>query len=151
VRRYGDHFNERVFGMIEAAGLPVTRAIEHVPNGRNALLVAQLARERGRLPALLRPIFEAYWAHGRDIGDPDVLVECAAAAGLPEDEVRAAIAGEEGLDEVDRLTSEAYELGASGVPAWVIDERIAVPGAQPHEVFERILGKLGHEPVAGGA
>jgi predicted DsbA family dithiol-disulfide isomerase len=30
----------------------------------------------------------------------------------------------------------------------VIDRRLLVPGAQPHEVFERVLERLGHEPIA---
>jgi predicted DsbA family dithiol-disulfide isomerase len=36
-------------------------------------------------------------------------------------------------------------MGAGGVPAWVIDERVLIPGAQPHELFERVLVKLGYE------
>jgi predicted DsbA family dithiol-disulfide isomerase len=38
------------------------------------------------------------------------------------------------------------ELGAGGVPAWVVDDRVLVPGAQPHELFERVMEQLGHEP-----
>jgi len=45
-------------------------------------------------------------------------------------------------------TVQAQAKGASGVPAWVIDQRALVPGAQPHELFERILEKLGHEAAA---
>jgi predicted DsbA family dithiol-disulfide isomerase len=29
----------------------------------------------------------------------------------------------------------------------VIDERALVPGAQPHEVFDRVLERLGYKPV----
>jgi predicted DsbA family dithiol-disulfide isomerase len=38
------------------------------------------------------------------------------------------------------------DVGVTGVPAWVIDERVLVPGAQPHDVFERVLAKLGYAP-----
>jgi predicted DsbA family dithiol-disulfide isomerase len=41
-------------------------------------------------------------------------------------------------------TREIQELGGTGVPAWIIDERVLVPGAQPHDVFERVLERLGH-------
>jgi predicted DsbA family dithiol-disulfide isomerase len=44
-------------------------------------------------------------------------------------------------------TQGAISLRVSGVPAWVIDERLLVPGAQPYEVFDRVMERLGHEPV----
>ena len=50
---------------------------------------------------------------------------------------------------LDYLVQKAVELGAGGVPAWVIDQRLLVPGAQPHEVFVRALHQLGHQPVNG--
>jgi predicted DsbA family dithiol-disulfide isomerase len=40
------------------------------------------------------------------------------------------------------------ELGAGGVPAWLVDDRLLVPGAQPHELFDQVLERLGHQPVA---
>jgi predicted DsbA family dithiol-disulfide isomerase len=30
------------------------------------------------------------------------------------------------------------------VPAWVLDDRLLIPGAQPPEVFERVLERLGY-------
>ncbi|HYY21240.1 MAG TPA: hypothetical protein VE780_05115 [Thermoleophilaceae bacterium] len=45
-------------------------------------------------------------------------------------------------------TARALGLGIGGVPAWVIDRRVLVPGAQPREVFTRVLERLGHEPIA---
>jgi predicted DsbA family dithiol-disulfide isomerase len=29
----------------------------------------------------------------------------------------------------------------------VIDERLIVPGAQPYEVFDTVMERLGHDPV----
>ena len=148
--RYGSDFTSSVYAMIAEAGLPVTRAIDKVPNSRKSLVVAELARDSGRFPEVQHAIFDAYWAHGRDIGDDAVLTELATGAGLGEHEVKSALTEQRELDRILGSTAEAIELGVSGVPAWVIDERVLVPGAQPHEVFDRVMEKLGY-PARPGA
>ncbi len=67
--------------------------------------------------------------------------------GLEEDEIRAALASPAFAQRIALATEAVTEIGAGGVPAFVIDRRLLVPGAQPHEVFERILERLGHAPV----
>ena len=135
--------------MMEEAGLPMADEIERVPNARKSLVLAELAREEGRFDAYAKATFDAYWAQGRDIGDDDVLLELAREAGMDEHEARAELLQQQRLDRVLASSAEMTELGGTGVPAWVIDQRVLVPGAQPHEVFERILEKLGHDPVDG--
>ena len=135
--------------MIEEAGLPMASDIDIVPNARKSLVLAELARDEGRFDEYAKATFDAYWAHGRDIGDDDVLMELAKEAGMDENEARAELLQQQRLDRVLESSAEMTELGAGGVPAWVIDQRVLVPGAQPHEVFERILEKLGHEPLDG--
>ncbi len=135
--------------MIEEAGLPVSQDIEIVPNARKSLVLAELARDESRFDEYARASFDAYWAHGKDIGDDQVLLELASNAGLDEHEARAELLQQQRLDRVLASSAEMTELGGTGVPAWVIDQKVLVPGAQPHEVFARILEKLGHEPVDG--
>jgi predicted DsbA family dithiol-disulfide isomerase len=133
--------------MFAEAGLPHTGELEKVPNSRRALMLAELARDRGVYGDLHPGLFDAYWAQGQDLGDERVLLAEGAGVGLPEPEIEAALDNPEYLQRVQDQTSAALELGASGVPAWLIDERVLVPGAQPHELFERVLERLGHEPV----
>lgn len=145
-RRYGSDFADSVRGMIEESGLPVSAEIDRVPNSRKSLLLAELARDEGKIDDFKGLAFAAYWADGRDIGDDELLTGLAREAGLPEDVVRAELMQEQRLDRVLASTAEATSVGVTGVPAWVIDERVLVPGAQPHDVFERVLEKLGHAP-----
>lgn len=135
---------ERLAAMFDQAGLAHAQRIDKVPNSLRALILGELARDRGVLDALHPRLFDAYWARGRDIGDEQVLVEEGVGVGLDRAEIVEALANPAYLERVVGQTREALELGASGVPAWVIDERILVPGAQPHEVFERVLERLGH-------
>jgi predicted DsbA family dithiol-disulfide isomerase len=145
--RYGTGFHDHRNAMFEEAGLPHVPVLDKVPNSRGALMVGELARDRGVYDALHPRLFDAYWARALDIGDRAVLVQEGAAAGLEEEEIEAVIGDQRYLERVTSQTRGAIALGAGGVPAWVIDERLLVPGAQPHEVFERAMERLGHEPV----
>jgi predicted DsbA family dithiol-disulfide isomerase len=107
-------------------------------------MLAELARERGAFEALHARLFDAYWARARDIGDPAVLIEEGTSVGLEESDVVEALGNPSYLDRLEQETRTAIELGAGGVPAWVIDRRLLVPGAQPEEVFERVFERLGY-------
>lgn len=137
----------RVREMVGAAGLPMAAELELVPNSRRSLMLGELARDHDVHPAVHARLFDAYWARGLDLGDEAVLVAEGGAAGLPEDEIRAALDEPAYAARISEQTEAVLELGAGGVPAWLIDERLLVPGAQPHEVFDRVLARLGHEPL----
>ena len=145
--KYGDAAEAGVRRMVEEAGLELHERT-HVPNTHRALVLAELARDRGKFDELHPRLFHAYWRDGHDIGDDDVLVEEARAVGLDEDEVRDALASDLNWDRVEASTKGLYEIGGSGVPAWLVDDRLVIPGAQPPEVFDRVMSKLGHERAA---
>ena len=128
--------------MFEDAGLPYSREITHVPNSRRAQQLMELARDRGRHDELHHRVMDAYWHRARDIGDRAVLREEATEAGLDAGEVDDVLAGDRYLDRLEAETRALHEMGGGGVPAWVIDDRILVPGAQPHEVFEKAIERL---------
>jgi predicted DsbA family dithiol-disulfide isomerase len=110
-------------------------------------MLGELARDRGLFEALHPRLFDAYWARGRDIGDEKVLVEEGTAVGLQQAEIVDALRDGHYLELIAAQTRAAMEVGAGGVPAWVIDRRLLIPGAQPHEVFARVLERLGHAPL----
>jgi predicted DsbA family dithiol-disulfide isomerase len=85
---------------------------------------------------------DAYWAEAQDIGDADVLRAAAAAAGLPADEVEDVLAGDRYRDRIESSTREAVSMGANAVPAFVLDRRLLVLGAQPDELFEQAFAQL---------
>jgi predicted DsbA family dithiol-disulfide isomerase len=146
-KRYGAGFHEHRNAMFDEAGLSHAPVLDKVPNSRGALIVAELARDRGMYDAIHPRLFDAYWARALDIGDQAVLLQEASGVGLDAEEVAAVLHEQRYLDRIDAQTRGAMALGASGVPAWVIDERLLVPGAQPHEVFERVMDRLGHLPA----
>jgi predicted DsbA family dithiol-disulfide isomerase len=143
-RRYGGSWADRLAAMFEREGLPFDREIQRVPRSLDALRLAEFARSRGLHPALHQRLMDAFWVRGRNLGDHAVLVEEAGSVGLVEDEVREVLAGDEYAELVTLSTQGALEAGASGVPAFAIDGRILIPGAQPEEIFERVMDRLGY-------
>ncbi|MGW5771951.1 DsbA family oxidoreductase [Streptomyces longwoodensis] len=101
-----------------------------------------LAKEHGRQDELVQILYRANFAEERSLfteGD-DRLVELAVEAGLDADAVRAVLADPAAYaDEVRADEREAAELGANGVPFFVLDRRYGVSGAQPAEVFAQAL------------
>ncbi len=142
--------SERTGQMIEEAGFTYAPPPDRISNSRGALQLAELAREEGKHDEAHRALFQAYWSEGRDIGDLDVLRDVATAVGLEVEEALPAVREERFLDRILGSTGVAVESGVDGVPAWVLDGKFLLPGAQPHEVFDRAMAHLGHEPVAAG-
>jgi predicted DsbA family dithiol-disulfide isomerase len=110
-----------------------------------------LAKERGRQDELIQLFYKANFAEERSVfGDDERLVELAVAAGLEADEARKVLADPAAYaDEVRADEREAAELGANGVPFFVLDRKYGVSGAQPAEVFAQALEQAwgSHSPL----
>ncbi|MFF0673638.1 DsbA family oxidoreductase [Streptomyces tendae] len=100
-----------------------------------------LAKERGRHESLLDAFYRGNFADVRSVFNDDArLVELAVGAGLDAEEVRAVLADPDAYaDAVRADEQEAAQLGATGVPFFVLDRAYGVSGAQPAEVFTRAL------------
>jgi predicted DsbA family dithiol-disulfide isomerase len=123
-------------------GLEYSPPPDVVPNTRLALRLTELARDRGLHDAVHDRLMDAYWAEGRNLGDPDVLRELAAEAGLEGDPVGELLESDEYLERVQASTAQAQSIGINGIPAFLLDERLLVLGAQPPEVFDRAFAQL---------
>ena len=83
----------------------------------------------------------AYWEQALNIGDPDVLRSLAAELGL--DGRRRRDRGDLYGSEVALATTRAHDAGINAIPAFLLDRRLIVLGAQADEVFERAFAQLG--------
>jgi len=149
-RRYGPGLEDHTRRLIEEAGFTYRPSVR-VPRSLRALQLGELARAEGCHAKVHSGLFAAYWSEARDIGEIDVLVGVAEAAGLDGDKARAVLESGAYEERVRQSTLDAQRLGVSGVPAWLLDDRVLVPGAQPHGIFDRVLRELGHSPIEGTA
>jgi predicted DsbA family dithiol-disulfide isomerase len=88
-------------------------------------------------------LLKTYWDEGRDVSDLSVLRDVAARAGVDVAGMESAIKANRFGDYLDARRAEAEELGINGIPAHVIADRYLVMGAQPYDLFERVMAKVG--------
>ncbi|MEV7147109.1 DsbA family oxidoreductase [Streptomyces sp. NPDC093084] len=102
------------------------------------------AKEQGRQDELIQLLYRANFAEERSLftESAERLVGLAAEAGLDAEAAREVLADPARYaDDVRADEREAAELGANGVPFFVLDRKYGVSGAQPAEVFTQALGQ----------
>jgi predicted DsbA family dithiol-disulfide isomerase len=116
----------------------------HLEGGRagntaDAHRLIYLAGERGVQDAVVEALFKAHFTDGRSVFDHDSLVEVVTEAGLDAAEARDVLTSGKFAGEVDAEHRAARDIGATGVPFFVIDRRYGVSGAQPAELLVQAL------------
>jgi predicted DsbA family dithiol-disulfide isomerase len=108
-------------------------------NTRDAHRLILLAADQGREWEMADALFAGYFAKGCDLNNPDQLLAIAVEAGLAATSAREMLASAAYAADVDTSQQEAAEIGITGVPFYIFDERYAISGAQSVEVFVRAL------------
>jgi predicted DsbA family dithiol-disulfide isomerase len=105
--------------------------------------MTELAREHGLHELFHERLMDAYWAEATNIGEPDELRSLAADVGLGGDDVERVIADPAAyLDAVEGSTQQAHSIGINAIPAFLLDRRLIVLGAQQLEVFRGAFAQL---------
>jgi len=110
----------------------------HTYNSRLAQELAKWGESFPEGDALNLKLFEAYFAEGRNLAEPEVLLDVAEVAGLPLETAEEVIRQRSFRDAVDTDWKRAHELGVTGVPTFVSGNRGLV-GAQPYEALVQLI------------
>jgi len=152
--------NERMTAMAAAEGLDFHFEEARPGNTFDAHRLLHYARVSGSglQDALKERFFLAYFTEGQPIGDPETLVRLAAEVGLDPGECADVVAGVRYAAEVRADERAAMEIGVTGVPFFVVDERFGIPGAQDASAILGVLRRawakahpLELEPSGGGS
>lgn len=112
-------------------------------NSFNAHRIIHLAQSKGLGNQAKEAFFYAYMTEGLAIGEREVLDEIASRIRLDHGEVEDVLNGDgfkEFVEYDEKLARE--KLNISAVPFFVFDQRVALAGAQPDEVFKEVLQKV---------
>lgn len=126
----------QVTAAANAEGLPFALdKIARTPNTFNAHRVLWLADELGVQDGVAEELFKAYFVEGKNIGERAVLLDAAAAGGLDRERADAMLHGDDGVDEVKVEETKARKRGVDGVPFFIINNSVAISGAQPTDML----------------
>lgn len=146
--RFGDPariaaMQARVTEVATAAGLAIDLdAITRIPNTLDAHRLIHWAGIEGKQTAVVSALFRANFVEGRDIGDAEVLADIADTAGLDAALVARLLASDADLAEISARDAHSRKMGVTAVPTFIVAQSHAVPGAQPPEMWDRVIAEL---------
>src|ERR1700681_3507321 len=145
VERYNSN-NNRVVEAAAAAGLNYERdRIMRQPNTIDCHRLILWAGEAGKAAAMKQRLMEIYFSEGGDLSQAEVLIGAAADCGMDGEQVRALLASQQDVEEVEREAQSAKEAGIEGVPCFILVDMIALSGAQPPEYLAAAIERAAAE------
>ena len=94
---------------------------------------------KGKQEALLEALYSAYFEKSKPVFTHQDLLEITDAVGLDHHEAETLLISDLLEEQVKEDQAIAHQLGANGVPFFVIDMKYGISGAQPQEVFTQTL------------
>ncbi|MDW4497804.1 DsbA family oxidoreductase [Sulfitobacter sp. D35] len=127
----------------EKAGLKIDFAgIEKTPNTLDAHRLIHWAGIEGRQTAAVSALFKAYFVETRDIGDPEVLADIADGLEMDASVVTRLLQSDADAEDIRKRDAHSRQMGVTSVPTFIVAGRHAVPGAQPPELWDRVIAEL---------
>ena len=117
-------------------------AIALSPNTSAAHRLIRWAHGAGKQDAVIEALFAAYFTDGRDIGDPQVLAQIGAAAGLDPAMILRLLAEGADKDVIAREHAMAVQGGITGVPFAIFGGKLAVVGAESRENIAQAIDRV---------
>ena len=133
-RQLTDHVKK----VAAAEGLDFRLELQNVsPNTRNAHRIVLVARDEGRQAEVVEGLFRAHFTEGIDLSNRGNLVTIAEQAGLDAEKIELLLSSNTGKLEIEMAEKELQDLGITSVPLFIIDDKVAISGAQSVETFTK--------------
>ncbi|AAN47368.2 DsbA family oxidoreductase [Leptospira interrogans] len=137
---------QRVADIANSENLPFLLEQEgHQPNTFLLHALIRKAKEYGKDSILSEIFFRKFFAEGKNLSDTNIILESLREAGIQEDDFYSIKENTILLQEVREEEQKGRELGVSGVPFFVFNEKYAVSGAQESNLFLQVFDRLESE------
>lgn len=128
----------------DKAGLDMNlEGISRTPNTLDAHRLIHWAGIEGKQTPMVSALFKAYFTEGRDIGEHETLADIADSLGMDASVILRLLASDSDVQEIRDRDTAAREMGVSSVPTFIVAGQHAVPGAQPPELWAKVIAELG--------
>jgi predicted DsbA family dithiol-disulfide isomerase len=141
---------DRVKALAAEEGLAYDFDRSIMVNTMDAHRLLHLAKAHGLGTEAHERLMRAQLIEGETLDDVETLVRLGAEVGVPEQDARRVLAGDEYTKDVEDDIRQAAMLGATGVPFFVLNRKYGVSGAQPAETFLSAL-RTAHGDLAAPA
>ena len=127
----------------EAAGLSIDfEGMKVTPNTIDAHRLIHWAGIEGKQGDVVDALFNAYFVEARDIGDHDVLADIADSVGMDASVVRKLLASDADAQRIRDRDAHSRQMGVNSVPTFIVANQHAVPGAQPPDLWEKVIREI---------
>ncbi len=127
----------------ESAGLKIDfEGMKRTPNTLDAHRLIHWAGIEGKQEAVVDALFNAYFVEARDIGDHEVLADIADSVGMDAAVVLKLLQSDADREDIRTRDSHSREMGVNSVPTYIVANQHAVPGAQPPELWEKVIAEI---------
>ncbi|MCT4609038.1 MAG: DsbA family oxidoreductase [Pelagimonas sp.] len=116
--------------------------IKTTPNTTDAHRLIHWAEIEGQQTPVVSALFRAYFVEGRDIGDHEVLADVADSCGMDASMVLRLLSSDMDKREIVERDASARGMGINSVPTFIVASQHAVPGAQPPELWAKVIAEL---------
>ena len=116
--------------------------IEVTPNSFNSHRLLALAYNANIQEKVLDDLFESYFLHGKDIGDPNILLQIAIKHNIDAEDFKSYLSDQENIEPLANEEIQAKKMGIKSIPTYIVNKQIVINGAQTSENFELIFEKL---------
>lgn len=132
-----------VVEMAGKVGLSINfEGMKRTPNTIDAHRLIHWAGIEGRQSFVVQRLFEAYFRDARDIGDHDVLLDIADSCEMDAGVIGKLLKSDADADDIRARDTHSREMGIQSVPTFVVANQHAVPGAQPTDMWIKVIGEI---------
>ena len=115
--------------------------IKKTPNTVKSHLLIDYAKLNKVENEVMDSIFESYFFKAKDIGDENILLEIGKKHDLDIKGLEKFITQKENLQKIDKLDTIAKQMGISGVPFYIFNDKISISGAETVENLTKAINK----------
>ncbi|MFI8621829.1 MULTISPECIES: DsbA family oxidoreductase [unclassified Marinomonas] len=120
-------------------------------NSFDAHRLLHWAEHEEKQAELKNALFKAHFTHAQNVSDHDVLASLAAAVGLDPKAAKGILESGQFADEVRQKEAFWQQNNITSVPTVIINNKYAISGGQPADVFKEALEEIISKEKAGSA
>jgi predicted DsbA family dithiol-disulfide isomerase len=118
------------------------------PNTLDCHRLIRWAEGIGKAAEMKQRLMDLYFTQGADLTDRATLVKAAADVGLDADTVRAQLASDQDVAQIEQDAQSAKEAGIEGVPCFIFGGKFAISGAQAPEDLAEAIERMANAEAA---